>query len=172
MAAARRLKRVVASQPGFVSLKGSSDPQDVVSSRRKRVNKNKKKNWKKHSNINDVESFLEDVRLQERTTGWVRCRVDICVVSFQVNISKIMMLMLFPSLQPPFCLSFDLHICTVEYGIKWKMCNMLTMTSIPCFLVVCWLKSQMTVYSFWMLDNHRKKSRGVNMFNSLNYSLV
>ncbi|XP_047449991.1 ribosome biogenesis protein NOP53 [Mugil cephalus] len=69
MAAARRLKRVAASQPGFLSLKHSSDPSSLVSSRRKRVNKNKKKNWGKHSDINDVEEFLEDVRLQERTTG-------------------------------------------------------------------------------------------------------
>ncbi|CAJ1066179.1 ribosome biogenesis protein NOP53 isoform X2 [Xyrichtys novacula] len=69
MAAARRLKRVVASQPGFLHLKNTSEPTDLVSSRRKRVNKNKKKNWNKHSEINDVEDFLEDVRLQERTTG-------------------------------------------------------------------------------------------------------
>nr|XP_020442079.1 glioma tumor suppressor candidate region gene 2 protein isoform X2 [Monopterus albus] len=69
MAAARRLKRVIASQPGFLNLKSTSDPADLVSSRRKRVNKNKKKNWNKHSDINDVEEFLEDVRLQERTTG-------------------------------------------------------------------------------------------------------
>lgn len=60
------MKRVVASQPGFMSLK--SNP-DVLSSRRKRVNKNKKKNWNKHSDVNDVEDFLEDVRHQERTTG-------------------------------------------------------------------------------------------------------
>ncbi|XP_044057236.1 ribosome biogenesis protein NOP53 isoform X2 [Siniperca chuatsi] len=69
MAAARRLKRVVASQPGFLNFKSSSDSSDVVSSRRKRVNKNKKKNWNKHSDINDVDAFLEDVRHQERTTG-------------------------------------------------------------------------------------------------------
>ncbi|KAF7651039.1 hypothetical protein LDENG_00116580 [Lucifuga dentata] len=69
MAAARRLKRVVASQPGFLSLKDSSDPANLVSNRRKRVNKNKKKSWNKHSNVQDVEEFLEDVRLQERTTG-------------------------------------------------------------------------------------------------------
>ncbi|XP_013870445.1 ribosome biogenesis protein NOP53 [Austrofundulus limnaeus] len=66
MAAARRLKRVAASQPGFLSLKPSSD---LASSRRKRVNKNKKKNWNKFSDIADVEEFLEDVRHQERTTG-------------------------------------------------------------------------------------------------------
>nr|XP_046244465.1 ribosome biogenesis protein NOP53 isoform X2 [Scatophagus argus] len=69
MASARRLKRVVASQPGFLNLKSTSDPSDLISSRRKRVNKNKKKNWNKHSDINDVEEFLEDVRHQERTTG-------------------------------------------------------------------------------------------------------
>ncbi|XP_071351767.1 ribosome biogenesis protein NOP53 isoform X2 [Trachinotus anak] len=69
MAAARRLKRVVASQPGFINLKSTSDSADLVSSRRKRVNKNKKKNWNKHSDVNDVEEFLEDVRHQERTTG-------------------------------------------------------------------------------------------------------
>ena len=69
--AARRLKRVAASQPGFLSLKGSSNPEDLLGGRRKRVNKNKKKNWNKHSDINDVEDFLEDVRHQERTTGWV-----------------------------------------------------------------------------------------------------
>eukprot|EP00064_Thunnus_orientalis_P009753 superscaffoldBa00001259_g9779 len=69
MAAAKRLKRVAASQPGFLSLKGSSNSEDLLSGRRKRVNKNKKKNWNKHSDINDVEDFLEDVRHQERTTG-------------------------------------------------------------------------------------------------------
>ncbi|XP_008290372.1 ribosome biogenesis protein NOP53 isoform X2 [Stegastes partitus] len=69
MAAARRLKRVAASQPGFLTLKSSVNPADLVSGRRKRVNKNKKKSWNKHSDINDVEEFLEDVRHQERTTG-------------------------------------------------------------------------------------------------------
>ncbi|XP_029374332.1 ribosome biogenesis protein NOP53 isoform X2 [Echeneis naucrates] len=69
MAAAKRLKRVAASQPGFLNLKTTLDSVDSSSSRRKRVNKNKKKNWNKHSDINDVEDFLEDVRHQERTTG-------------------------------------------------------------------------------------------------------
>lgn len=69
MAPTRRLKRVVASQPGFLHLKSSVDAADLISSRRKRVNKNKKKNWTKYSDINDVEDFLEDVRHQERTTG-------------------------------------------------------------------------------------------------------
>ncbi|XP_056139499.1 ribosome biogenesis protein NOP53 isoform X2 [Lampris incognitus] len=69
MAAARRLKRVVASQPGFLALNSSTDPANVSSSRRKRVNKNKKKNWNKYSEIRDVEDFLDDVRFQERTSG-------------------------------------------------------------------------------------------------------
>lgn len=69
MAAARRLKRVAASQPGFINLKSTSGVTESFGGRRKRVNKNKKKNWNKHSDINDVEEFLEDVRLQERTTG-------------------------------------------------------------------------------------------------------
>ncbi|XP_078464869.1 ribosome biogenesis protein NOP53 [Lampetra fluviatilis] len=37
--------------------------------KRKKINKNKKKNWVKYSDVTDVEEFLEDVRLQERTTG-------------------------------------------------------------------------------------------------------
>ena len=35
--------------------------------KRKRVSKNKKKNWRKHTDITEVEEFLEDQRLQERT---------------------------------------------------------------------------------------------------------
>ncbi|XP_020773156.1 ribosome biogenesis protein NOP53 [Boleophthalmus pectinirostris] len=69
MAAARKPKRVAASQPGFLTLKSSTNPTGLYSSKRKRVNKNKKKNWNKHSDINDVEDFLEDIRHQERTTG-------------------------------------------------------------------------------------------------------
>ncbi|KAM9440245.1 ribosome biogenesis protein NOP53 [Clarias gariepinus] len=70
MAAARKHKRVAASQPGFLSLKSDavSDGSAGVG-RRKRVNKNKKKNWNKYSDVQDVEEFLEDVRLQERATG-------------------------------------------------------------------------------------------------------
>lgn len=67
--AARRLKRVAASQPGYLGLKGSVDTAELLGGRRKRVNKNKKKNWNKHIDVNDVEDFLEDVRHQERTTG-------------------------------------------------------------------------------------------------------
>ncbi|XP_043974750.1 ribosome biogenesis protein NOP53 [Gambusia affinis] len=69
MAARRRLKRVAASQPGFLGFKSPSDPTASVGSRRKRVNKNKKKNWSKYSDVNDVDEFLEDIRHQERTTG-------------------------------------------------------------------------------------------------------
>ncbi|XP_005926647.1 ribosome biogenesis protein NOP53 [Haplochromis burtoni] len=73
MAAARRLKRVAISQPGFLTLNPKVTPTDLVSSRRKRVNKNKKKNWNKYSDVQDVEEFLEDVRHQERTTGGLLC---------------------------------------------------------------------------------------------------
>lgn len=76
MAAARRLKRVAVSQPGFLGLKSNVKPSELVSSRRKRVNKNKKKNWNRHSDIHDVEDFLEDIRHQERTTGWVCVSVE------------------------------------------------------------------------------------------------
>lgn len=69
MAAARRVRRVAAAQPGFMTLDTSVKPEDLVGGRRKRVNKNKKKNWNKHVDVNDVEDFLEDVRHQERTTG-------------------------------------------------------------------------------------------------------
>ncbi|XP_058490581.1 ribosome biogenesis protein NOP53 [Solea solea] len=69
MASTRRSKRVASSQPGFLRLKSFSDSTESVSSRRKRVNKNKKKNWNKHIDVNDVDAFLEDIRHQERTTG-------------------------------------------------------------------------------------------------------
>nr|XP_019950585.1 PREDICTED: glioma tumor suppressor candidate region gene 2 protein [Paralichthys olivaceus] len=69
MASARRVKRVAASQPGFLNLKTSKDSAESLGFKRKRVNRNKKKNWNKYSDINDVESFLDDVRHQERTTG-------------------------------------------------------------------------------------------------------
>uniref|UniRef100_A0AAY5EYP6 Ribosome biogenesis protein NOP53 n=1 Tax=Electrophorus electricus TaxID=8005 RepID=A0AAY5EYP6_ELEEL len=69
MAAARRHKRVAASQPGFLRLKPDLDHSASRIGHKKRVNKNKKKNWNKYSDIQDVEEFLEDVRLQERATG-------------------------------------------------------------------------------------------------------
>ncbi|KAF5895304.1 ribosome biogenesis protein NOP53, partial [Clarias magur] len=70
MAAARKHKRVAAAQPGFLSLKSDAVSDGRIGvGRRKRVNKNKKKNWNKYSDVQDVEEFLEDVRLQERATG-------------------------------------------------------------------------------------------------------
>jgi len=35
--------------------------------KRKRVSKKTKKAWRKYSDIKDVENFLDDIRLQERT---------------------------------------------------------------------------------------------------------
>uniref|UniRef100_A0A8C6UTG1 Ribosome biogenesis protein NOP53 n=1 Tax=Neogobius melanostomus TaxID=47308 RepID=A0A8C6UTG1_9GOBI len=64
-----KLKRVASSQAGFLTFKPTTNPTDLYSSKRKRVNKNKKKNWNKHTDITDVEEFLEDIRHQERTTG-------------------------------------------------------------------------------------------------------
>uniref|UniRef100_A0A671SXN2 Ribosome biogenesis protein NOP53 n=1 Tax=Sinocyclocheilus anshuiensis TaxID=1608454 RepID=A0A671SXN2_9TELE len=69
MAAVRRHKRVAAAQPGFLPVKSSLDGNSSVIKPRKRVNKNKKKSWNKFSDIQDVEEFLDDVRLQERATG-------------------------------------------------------------------------------------------------------
>ncbi|KAK2193285.1 hypothetical protein NP493_16g10004 [Ridgeia piscesae] len=40
-----------------------------ASRKRKRVSKNRKKAWAKHSDITDVEDFLEEKRMQERTGG-------------------------------------------------------------------------------------------------------
>ncbi|XP_069042590.1 ribosome biogenesis protein NOP53 [Lepisosteus oculatus] len=68
MAAARRVKRVAATQEGFLNLSPALDGSEPYK-RRKKVNKNKKKNWLKYSDIQDVEEFLDDVRLQERATG-------------------------------------------------------------------------------------------------------
>ncbi|XP_028856886.1 ribosome biogenesis protein NOP53 [Denticeps clupeoides] len=69
MAAARRNKRVAAGQYGFLPFNSSAEQPASGIGRRKRVNKNKKKNWNKYSDIQDVEEFLDDVRLQERATG-------------------------------------------------------------------------------------------------------
>lgn len=44
--------------------------------KRKRVSKKTKKAWRKHSDIRDVENFLDDVRLQERTGGIVSEKTD------------------------------------------------------------------------------------------------
>ncbi|XP_078389402.1 ribosome biogenesis protein NOP53 [Cetorhinus maximus] len=57
--------------PGFLTLNpASASPLPPEHrQRRQRLNKNKKKNWNKHSDITEVEEFLEDVRLQQRTVG-------------------------------------------------------------------------------------------------------
>lgn len=60
---------MAASQPGFLPLKSNLDGSFSYFKRRKRVNKNKKKNWNKFRDIKDVEEFLDDVQLQERATG-------------------------------------------------------------------------------------------------------
>ncbi|XP_073497717.1 ribosome biogenesis protein NOP53 [Phyllobates terribilis] len=52
---------------GFTPFSKSGEKKDGP--KRKRVNRNKKKSWKKHSDVRDVEEFLDDVRLQERTVG-------------------------------------------------------------------------------------------------------
>lgn len=44
--------------------------------KKKKFSKNKKKTWRKHTDINDVEEFLEDQRLQERTGGIVADKLD------------------------------------------------------------------------------------------------
>ncbi|XP_030633173.1 ribosome biogenesis protein NOP53 [Chanos chanos] len=69
MAAARRNRRMAALQPGFLPVKPDLDNGTLNIGKRKRVNKNKKKNWNRHSDIQDVEEFLDDVRLQERAVG-------------------------------------------------------------------------------------------------------
>merc|ERR1712227_57091 len=43
---------------------------------KQRVNKSKKRNWRKHVDIQDVEDHLEDQRLQERTGGLVAEKTD------------------------------------------------------------------------------------------------
>lgn len=46
------------------------------SNKKKKFSKNKKKTWRKHTDIIDVEEFLEDRRLQERTGGIVADKLD------------------------------------------------------------------------------------------------
>lgn len=89
MAATARNKRMAASQPGFLSFKGSVDNSDQNAGRRKRVNKNKKKNWNKYSDIQDVEEFLDDVRLQERATGGlIADKPDDCLFFLDIGATK------------------------------------------------------------------------------------
>ncbi|MGH0180519.1 UNVERIFIED_CONTAM: hypothetical protein FKN15_004227 [Acipenser sinensis] len=60
---------MAASRDGFLSFKKDLDSSGPKNKKKKRLNKNKKKSWNKHSDVHDVEEFLEDVRLQERTLG-------------------------------------------------------------------------------------------------------
>ncbi|XP_078097983.1 ribosome biogenesis protein NOP53 [Mustelus asterias] len=53
----------------FLPLRAALRPRPGQQQRRRRLNKNKKKSWSKHSDIAEVEEFLEDVRLQERAVG-------------------------------------------------------------------------------------------------------
>ncbi|PIK62690.1 putative glioma tumor suppressor candidate region protein 2 protein-like [Apostichopus japonicus] len=45
-------------------------------SKRKRFSKKNKRDWRKHSNIKDIEDFLEEQRVQERTGGLVAEKQD------------------------------------------------------------------------------------------------
>uniref|UniRef100_S4R8Y5 Ribosome biogenesis protein NOP53 n=1 Tax=Petromyzon marinus TaxID=7757 RepID=S4R8Y5_PETMA len=67
--------------------------------KRKKMNKNKKKNWVKCSDVTDVEEFLEDVRLQERTTGGlVKDQPDASIFFFDTkNKSKVLTTFLPPT---------------------------------------------------------------------------
>ncbi|XP_044124343.1 ribosome biogenesis protein NOP53 [Bufo gargarizans] len=52
---------------GFSPFSKSGEKKNTP--KRKRMNRNKKKTWKKHIDVRDVEEFMDDVRLQERTVG-------------------------------------------------------------------------------------------------------
>ncbi|XP_071491718.1 ribosome biogenesis protein NOP53-like [Diadema antillarum] len=54
----------------------ASDTETTQHVKRKRVAKNRKKAWRKHSNIKDVEEFIEDQRMQLRTGGIVAEKPD------------------------------------------------------------------------------------------------
>ena len=45
--------------------------------KRKRVSKKTKKSWRKHADIKDVEAYLDDTRLQQRT-GYVKVPCNTC----------------------------------------------------------------------------------------------
>ncbi|XP_015751314.1 PREDICTED: glioma tumor suppressor candidate region gene 2 protein-like isoform X3 [Acropora digitifera] len=48
----------------------------AATTKRKKVAKNSKQSWRKHSDINDVEEFLEELRREERTDGPVSEKAD------------------------------------------------------------------------------------------------
>ncbi|XP_078545043.1 ribosome biogenesis protein NOP53-like [Lissotriton helveticus] len=53
---------------GFLGLKIGAEHR-VPGAKRKRLNRNKKKTWKRHIDARDVEEFLQDVRMLEPTQG-------------------------------------------------------------------------------------------------------
>ncbi|XP_078593586.1 ribosome biogenesis protein NOP53-like [Branchiostoma floridae x Branchiostoma japonicum] len=55
---------------------GSLFPHPSVRGRKKRVSKKNKSAWRKHSDIKDIEDFLDDQRLQLRTGGLVADKAD------------------------------------------------------------------------------------------------
>ncbi|XP_066279886.1 ribosome biogenesis protein NOP53-like [Branchiostoma lanceolatum] len=55
---------------------GSLFPQPKVRGKKKRVSKKNKSAWRKHSDIKDIEDFLDDQRLQLRTGGLVADKAD------------------------------------------------------------------------------------------------
>ena len=47
---------------------GSMAAEDVLpSAKRRKYSKNKKKNWRKFTNVKDVDEFLDETRREERT---------------------------------------------------------------------------------------------------------
>ncbi|KAK2553780.1 Ribosome biogenesis protein NOP53 [Acropora cervicornis] len=48
----------------------------AATTKRKKVAKNSKQSWRKHTDINDVEEFLEELRREERTDGPVSEKAD------------------------------------------------------------------------------------------------
>lgn len=50
--------------------------ESKTKTKRKRVSKKTKRQWRKHSNIKDIEDFLEEQRVQERTGGLVAEKED------------------------------------------------------------------------------------------------
>ncbi|XP_041092244.1 ribosome biogenesis protein NOP53 [Polyodon spathula] len=69
MASGTRKGGMAAPRDGFLSFKTDLNPSGPKNKKKKQLNKNKKKSWGKHSDVRDVEEFLEDVRFQERTVG-------------------------------------------------------------------------------------------------------
>ena len=47
--------------------KNQTESKMAAPTKRKRVSKNTKQSWRKHTDINDVEEHLEEARREERT---------------------------------------------------------------------------------------------------------